>query len=100
MNYNEAATRYAELKAQADALAAEMADLAQELRQVFTETGEQPVVDLDGVTVELAERAAYKRQTWNGKLLTGYAAAHPEILAFLTEKLVPATVAISVKIAK
>lgn len=32
MKYNEAATRYAELKAQADALAAEMADLAQELR--------------------------------------------------------------------
>lgn len=46
---------------------------------------------------EASYRSAYTRTSWDGKRLDGYAAAHPEILAFRKESTVAATVSIKVK---
>jgi len=41
-------------------------------------------------------RSGYTRQTWDGKGLTGYAVAHPEVLAFRKEKRIGLSVAVKV----
>lgn len=77
----------AEIQAQLDEIDAEQAtslETAQQGIDTLTEAIKQAVI-AEGATVKGAYlQAVYTkgRETWDGKSLTGYAAAHPEVLAF------------------
>lgn len=50
-----------------------------------------------GYGIKATYRRGYARISWNNKKLDGYAAAHPEILAFRTESQVKPGVSIKVQ---
>ena len=52
--------------------------LEKEIKAYVLETGE--VAEVDGCAVSI--RNGYTRTSWDGRALTGYAAAHPEIEQF------------------
>ena len=69
-----------------------MEALGKRIKEHVLETGEK--ADVTGVTVTI--RNGYTRQSWDGKALTGYAAAHPEIMQFCKESAVSPSVALKV----
>jgi imidazole glycerol phosphate synthase subunit HisF len=56
--------------------------LEKRIKQHVMDTGEVAEVDSAKVTI----RNGYTRVSWDGKALSGFAAAHPEILEFRKEK--------------
>lgn len=68
----------AELKPALDMLKA----IEKDIKKHVLETGE--VAEVDGASVSI--RKGYTRTSWDGKALTGYAAAHPEIMEFRSNK--------------
>ena len=68
--------------------------LEKEIKKYAMDTGE--VAEIDGASVSI--RKGYTRSRWNGKALTGYGAAHPEIMQFCTEREVGPAAVIKVKV--
>ena len=67
--------------------------IEKDIKKHVMETGE--VAEVDGCSVSI--RQGYERTSWNGKALTGYAAAHPEIEQFSKVSQVKASAVIKVK---
>lgn len=67
----------------------DLSNLENEIKSRVTDLGEP--VRISGASATI--RNGYTRETWDGKALNGYAAAHPEILQFRSETAVkPAVV--------
>ena len=69
---------YAEMKAELQPALDLLKALEKEIKAHVLESGE--VAEVDGASVSI--RNGYTRTSWDGKALTGYAAAHPEIEQF------------------
>ena len=80
------------MKAEAAPMLDAIKTLEKQIRQHVSDTGE--VAEVDGAVVSI--RNGYTRTSWDGKALNGFAAAHPEILEFKTEKQIGPSVAIKV----
>jgi len=77
LNLRMYAEMTAELKPALDMLNA----LEREIKAYVLDTGE--VAEVDGASITI--RNGYTRKSWDGRALTGYAAAHPEIEQFCKE---------------
>jgi len=89
----EMLAEYRDLRVEfAPALAA-MTELETRIKAHVRETGETLAIDGASVTA----RPGAKRATWDGKALDGYAAAHPEIMAFKRESVTAPVVTIKVE---
>lgn len=80
-NLTEALERYRDMSAELAPAIAALDALKKDIQRHVTETGE--VAQVDGASVTI--RNGYTRANWDGRALDGYAAAHPEILAFRRE---------------
>lgn len=85
--------RLRDMKAEIMPMLNEIAQLEKEVKSDILDTGEIP--EVDGVMVKI--RNGYSRQSWDGKALQGYAAAHPEIMQFCSETNVAPSVALTFK---
>jgi len=87
------------LMEQYEAMHVELAPLIEGMEAVKKEIVKRIKERGDGLShgnVTATMRSGYTRESWDGKALTGYAAAHPEILAFRTEREVGPSVTIKV----
>jgi len=78
MNLELALEMYSEMKEELAPALATLKTLEKEIKAHVLATGE--VAAVDGASVKI--RNGYTRKSWDGRALTGYAAAHPEILDF------------------
>jgi len=88
-----------ELMEQYEAMHVELAPLIEGMEAVKKELVRRIKERGDGLThgnVTATYRNGYTRESWNGKALKGYAAAHPEILGFCTSTEVGPSVSIKV----
>lgn len=92
-NLTEALEKYRDMNIELSPAIDAMKDLEKQIKDHILETGE--MADVDGVTVSI--RSGYTRTSWDGKKLEGYAAAHPEVLAFAKETAVGQSVAVKVQ---
>ncbi len=83
----------AEIKATLAPILARKKKLEMAVREWCMETGE--VLNTDAGATSF--RKSYTRKSWNGKGLLGYSVANPDVLEFLIEKEIGATVAIKLK---
>lgn len=86
--------RLRDMKAELQPHIDNMKALEKQIKAHLLETGEKP--DVDGVTVSF--RRGYVRTSWDSKALNGYAAAHPEIEQFRTEREIGPSVSIKVEV--
>ena len=85
---------YRDMKAELQPMLTELKSMEKHIKDRVMETGE--VVEIDGASVSI--RKGYTRSSWNGKALTGYGAAHPEIMQFCTEREIGPAAVIKVKL--
>jgi len=90
---NETLNEYARNKQEISRLTRENESLREIIVAYCLATGEKLETDL----ARTSFRGEYKKATWNGNGLKGYAVAHPEILVFLNEKTVPPTAVITLR---
>ena len=69
---------YAEMKAELQPALDQLKAIEKDIKAYVMETGE--VAEVEGCAVSI--RNGYTRKSWDGRALTGYAAAHPEIEQF------------------
>ena len=86
--------RYRDMKTELQPALDTLKSLEKEIETHAMETGE--MVEIDGASVSI--RNGYTRTSWNGKALTGYAAAHPEIMQFCKQSEIRAAAVIKVKL--
>lgn len=92
-NLEATLNEYAAMKAELQPMLDQLQSLEFAIRQHVVETGEVAETELAKVTI----RHGYERASWDSKKLDGYAAAHPEILAFRTVTEVGPSAVIKVK---
>lgn len=90
----ELLVEYRDLKVELTPALDHMKALEKRIKAELLATGEKP--DVDGVTVSY--RNGYVRTSWDSKALAGYAAAHPEIERFRTEREIGPSVSIKVEV--
>lgn len=90
---NETLVLYRDLKRQIIELEDELEKHRKAIAAHVIETGE--ILEAPGVSTKF--RKGYTRASWDGKKLEGYAAAHPEIMAFRSETKIGPSVVITVK---
>ena len=84
--------RYEAMYIELTPLTARMNEIKNEIVARVKEHGEPVKHGNTSATI----RKGYSRQSWDGKALSGYAAAHPEILPFCKETQVGPSVSIKV----
>ena len=92
LTLHELMEQYEAMHVELSPLMAQMNDIKKEIVKRVKDVGA-------GTThgrVTATLRSGYTRATWDGKALNGYAAAHPEILDFRTERQVGPSVSIKV----
>jgi len=72
---------YAEMKEELKPALDQLKRIEKEIKSHVLQTGEVGAVDGCAVSI----RNGYTRRSWDGRALTGYAAAHPEIEQFCKE---------------
>ena len=85
--------RYRDMKTELQPALNVLKSLEKEIKAHAMDTGE--VVEIDGASVSI--RNGYTRISWDGAALSGYAAAHPEIMQFCKEREIGPAAVIKVK---
>lgn len=84
---------YRDMKAELKPALDQLSAMEKAIKAHVLETGE--VCEIDGAAVSI--RNGYTRKSWDSKALTGYAAAHPEIMQFCKESEIGPAAVIKVK---
>lgn len=92
MSIKDKIQAYKDIHLELAPLIEQMKSLEKEIKAEVLETGQIP--DVNGVKIQI--RKGYVRSSWDNKSLRGYAAAHPEILEFVKETEVKASVSMKV----